>query len=398
MNFLETCRLVVLNLVENKFKVFLTSLGILVGTITIVLVIAIGKGGETKVAEQFKDLSAETVYVNLNYKRLENKEMAQVEKLNLDIVEQIKEESTTLEDLYLSASSYMEVKLGTDKAYTSLTGVSDGFDEVSNLEIEEGLQISEEDQEYENNVVVIGKNIVDKYYGSPENAINQTIQIGNNTYKIIGTLKGKGDGLQGLNPDDTIFLPYTVATKFMDSSVIPKIVGLSNDLKHVELTKKEIMSTLDYLLEDSSVYMIDDAGSRIEAALSSAKTMNLLLLSVATIVFIVGGIGVMNVLFLSVKERTKEIGILKALGIGNNEVLLQFVLESAIISSLGGIAGIVISSVLMPLMRFTEIAVVDSIEGKIIAFCFAIITGMLFGIYPAYKASKLKPVDALSIE
>lgn len=398
MNLLETCRLVLLNLIENKFKVFLTSLGILVGTITIVLVIAIGKGGEAKVADQFKDLSAETVYVNLNYKRLENKETSQIEKLNMNIVEQIKEESTTLEDLYLSASSYMEVKLGNEKVYTSITGVSDGFDKVSNLEIDEGLQLDEEDQEYENNVAVIGKNIVEKYYGSSENAINQAIQIGNNSYKIIGTLKGKGDGLQGLNPDDTIFLPYSVANKFMDTNTIPKIVGLSDDLKHVELTKKEIMSTLDYLLEDSSVYVIDDAGSRIEAALSSAKTMNLLLLSVGTIVFIVGGIGIMNVLFLSVKERTKEIGILKALGIGNNEVLIQFVLESAIISSLGGVAGIIISSAIMPLMRYTEIAVVDSIEGKIIAFCFAMITGMLFGIYPAYKASMLKPVDALSIE
>lgn len=222
MNLLETCRLVLLNLIENKFKVFLTSLGILVGTITIVLVIAIGKGGEAKVADQFKDLSAETVYVNLNYKRLENKEMSQIEKLNMNIVEQIKEESTTLEDLYLSASSYMEVKLGNEKVYTSITGVSDGFDKVSNLEIDEGLQLDEEDQEYENNVAVIGKNIVEKYYGSSENAINQTIQIGNNTYKIIGTLKGKGDGLQGLNPDDTIFLPYAVANKFMDTNTITR--------------------------------------------------------------------------------------------------------------------------------------------------------------------------------
>ncbi|WP_230311896.1 ABC transporter permease [Turicibacter sanguinis] len=126
--------------------------------------------------------------------------------------------------------------------------------------------------------------------------------------------------------------------------------------------------------------------------------MNMLLIAMATIVFIVGGIGIMNVLFLSIKERTKEIGILKALGSSKEEILLQFLFESVIISTFGGIMGVLLSYLLMPLMKYTNTPVSPSIEGQIIAIIFAMITGTLFGLYPAYKASQLKPIEALSYE
>ena len=160
----------------------------------------------------------------------------------------------------------------------------------------------------------------------------------------------------------------------------------------------EIKDTLNYILEDGSVYELSDAGSRIEAATKSAKTMNLLLMSVATIVFVVGGIGIMNVLFVSVKERTKEIGILKALGSSKKDIMLQFLLESVIISLFGGIVGVLISNYLMPLMKYTDVPVSSSLSGKIIALAFALVTGTVFGLYPAYKAAQLKPIEALNYE
>lgn len=398
MNFLETCRIVVLNLLENKFKVFLTSLGIFVGTMTIIMVIAVGKGGEKQVLDQFTGLSAETVYVNLNYEKFDVDNADKLEKLTLDHVNQIKAESISIVDIYLLNSSYKEITIANENEYVEINAVSENFDKVSNLEIEFGEEINEEDQMNGKNVVVIGGTLAQKYYGVSEAAVGENIKIGNNLYKIKGVLKDKGDGIQGINPDSSIFLPYETGKKIIGDSGIPRIIGLSDSIDNIGKTKKEIMSTLNYMLDDATFYMIDDAGSRIEAALSSAKTMNVLLISVGMIVFIVGGIGIMNVLFLSVRERTREIGILKALGSQNNEILQQFILESAIISCIGGLAGVIASQFVFPILTMTNVAVVDTVEGKIMAFTFAVVTGTLFGIYPAYKASKLKPIEALLVE
>ncbi|MEG0393873.1 MAG: ABC transporter permease [Anaerorhabdus sp.] len=398
MNLIETLRIVILNLLANKFKVFLTSLGIFVGTITIIMVIAIGKGGEEQVLNQFKGLSAETVYVNLNYEKLSDSDSTKIERLTKEHVEQIMNESNTLNGLSINNSSHKEVSFGKENDYISVSAVDDDYARVSNLEIEEGVQFSEEDQEYGRNVVVLGGNVAKKFYGTPGSAIGETIKIENNMYKVIGTLIPKGDGIQGLNPDDTIFLPYDVGQKVIGDNGFPRIIGLSNNIDNIEKTKKEILSTLDYVLEDSSYYVIEDAGSRIDAALSSAKTMNYLLISVGTIVFVVGGIGIMNVLFLSVRERTKEIGILKALGSHNKDILIQFILESAIISCIGGMAGVITSSLVFPILNVVNVSAIDTIEGRIIAFMFALVTGTLFGIYPAYKASRLKPIEALLVE
>ena len=122
-------------------------------------------------------------------------------------------------------------------------------------------------------------------------------------YKIIGVLERKGDGMQGVNPDDTIFIPFSTGERFLgDDYTIPQIVAMADNIGHVQAAMKQMQGTLDYILEDGSAYMLEDAGSRIDAAMESARTMNVLLISVATIVFIVGGIGIMNVLFVSVKE------------------------------------------------------------------------------------------------
>ena len=161
----------------------------------------------------------------------------------------------------------------------------------------------------------------------------------------------------------------------------------------------EIKSTVNYYMNDGDKYLVEDAGSRIEAATESAKTMKLLLISVAAIVFAVGGIGIMNVLFATIRERTKEIGILKALGMKRADILLQFLLESVAIGVFGGAAGAVLSFGAIPLIeKYTDIPVSPSFQGIAAAFIFAVVTGTLFGFYPAYKASKLIPVDALNVE
>ena len=399
MKLLEMLRIIMINILQNKVKVMLTSIGIIVGSVTIVMVIAIGRGGEEEVKAQFSGLSAETVYVNLDYMKIGNKDFSEIPKLTQDLMEQMMDESQTLKGIYLRGDAYSEVTLNGKTEYISVTGVTEGYSLVSNLETAYGENISEFDVEEMTSVAVIGEGIAKKYYPNVEEAIGSTIRIGDKAFTIIGILERKGDGLQGLSADDTIFVPFTTAEQsILNEYTMPQIVALSKDLSTVKFSMKEMKSTLNYVLDDGSYYTLEDAGSRIEAATQSAGTMNMLLIAMATIVFIVGGIGIMNVLFLSIKERTKEIGILKALGSSKEEILLQFLFESVIISTFGGIMGVLLSYLLMPLMKYTNTPVSPSIEGQIISIIFAMITGTLFGLYPAYKASQLKPIEALSYE
>lgn len=398
MRLTETLRMIGVNLVQNKSKVLLTSLGIIIGTLTIILVIAIGRGGEEQIAKQYTNMSAETVYVNISLGQ--NMDFAAIPKLKPEDMDTILEENPYLKGIYLRSNISQEVVIGREKKQCNLVAVTEGYGEISNLPIDAGADFSGADMEEGQRVAVIGANIAKENFGSAENAVEQSIRIGNAVYQIIGVLEKKSEGLQGLYPDDTIFLPYRTAEEnnlFNDYS-LPQAVGLARDTGAIEKAKARLKSTLDYLLEDSTMYLVEDAGSRIDAALESARTMKMLLISVAAIVFLVGGIGIMNVLFVSVKERTREIGILKAIGTSKRDILLLFLLESMGIGLLGGLAGAALSYAAMPLMRLTDIAVSPNVGGQIAALIFAVSTAAIFGFYPAYKASELKPIDALNYE
>lgn len=376
----------------------LTSLGIIIGTLTIIMVIAIGRGGEEQIARQYTNMSAETVYVNVSFGQ--DMDMTSIPRLKPEHIDTILDENPYLKGIYLRCTTSQEVMIGREKKQMNLAGVTGGYGEISNLPIETGADFSDADQEEGNRVVVLGADLAKENFGSAEDAVGETIRIGNYPYEVIGVLQKKSEGLQGLSPDATVFLPYLTAQEdevFNDYS-FPQAVGLAQDTKVIEKAKARLKSTLDYLLEDSIMYSVEDAGSRIDAALESARTMKMLLISVAAIVFLVGGIGIMNVLFVSVKERTREIGILKAIGTSKHDILLQFLLESMGIGLFGGMIGILLSYGAMPLMKLTDIAVVPSIGGKVAALLFAVSTSAIFGFYPAYKASVLKPIDALNYE
>jgi len=394
-------RVIWINLMQNKFKVMLTSLGIIVGAVTIVLVIAIGQGGEAEIAKRFGDLSAATIYINPDHAKLmqASRDPAELERLTRETLETIMEENPYLKSSMLMLQTMMEATIGTNTDFIDIAAVTPEYGTVSNLRIAVGDNITEEDLDNQERVAVIGNKLARKYFGTPENAIGCTIELRNQTFTIIGVLERKGDGMQSLRPDDTVFLPYTSAMQYILSDfMIPQAVVLARDVDSVDRAIARIKSTLDYVMDDSSLYMLEDAGSRMEAALGSAKTMSMLLISVAVIVFVVGGIGIMNVLFVSIKERTKEIGILKALGSARRDILLQFLLESVGISLFGGIAGVFVSLICLPFMQYTDIPVLFTADGLMLALFFSVLTGTIFGFYPAYKASRLLPIDALNYE
>ena len=343
-------------------------------------------------------MSAETIYVNVIYS--DRLDFASIPRISTEHLAVILEENPYLEGIYLRTTLFQETRIGQKKKDLTIAAVTQGYSEISSLPIAEGTDFADADFEDGSRVVVLGNNVAQQNFTSPEAAVGESLVINNARYEIIGVLAKKSEGLQGLSPDDSVFLPLQTAQNgdMLDDYAIPQAVGLATSTEVIDQAMTRLKSSLDYLLEDSTMYGIEDAGGRIEAALQSARTMKMLLVSVAAIVFLVGGIGIMNVLFVSVKERTKEIGILKALGTSKKDILLLFLLESVEIGLFGGIVGVLVSFVAMPLMQRTGIAVSPSVEGWVIALFFAVGTAAVFGFYPAYKAAGLKPIDALTYE
>ena len=207
-----------------------------------------------------------------------------------------------------------------------------------------------------------------------------------------------GTVASGISPDDSIFIPYVAGVKYLvGSSVSPTITVLAADVNNVEGVIEEVTEVLATSYPNAE-FTFEDAGSKMEAAEASNQILTMLLIAMAAIVFVVGGIGIMNVLFVSVKERTNEIGILKAIGCSKRDILLEFLAEAAAISLIGGVLGNLASLAVAPIVQYLGVRVELSALAFLIALVFAVGTGTIFGFYPAYKASNLVPVEALGAE
>jgi len=396
MSIIEILRSIFINIRGNKVKVFLTTLGIIVGALTIVLVISIGEGSQASVEEQFKSLNVGTIQIMAGgFGRQATVTLTMAE------MEAIKEEAQSIKKVSMVISGSGNISYYNTSTSATLTGVTEDIMEINNLVLEYGEFLTEEHNDYLEKVVVLGYNVAELFFEEDISAaVGEKVTINGKRYDVIGVLKRQGDNmLRGIS-DDSVLVPYQVAEKYITGrNVRPNIVALAVDINHVSSAIEEVTSIFQKAFRDKSdQIVIIDAGSRLQSAKDSARTMTLMLLSVATVVLVVGGIGIMNVLFVSVKERTKEIGILKAIGARRRDILLIFLIEAIIISAAGGVIGILGSMLVMPVLNYFEVRVIPSLFGYLLAFAFSVGIGTFFGYYPAAKAAALKPIDALNYE
>ena len=434
MKISEIFKLVWLNLSQNKSKVLLTSFGIVVGAATIMLVIAIGTGGREEVAEQFKNLNAGAIDISYDSSSSSSDQMGggfggggggmpsggggggfgggmgggmgssgmsgSSVTLDSEDMEDLLTFVPGISDATMSYSTTADVdggELDESETYT-IAGVKYNYATLSNLEMLIGDFFDEDDDTYKNKYCVIGYNVAKEVFGSAYNAYDGTLYIDDRPYVVIGVIEEIGTVASGISPDDAIFVPYETGIKYLTgTSISPTITVIAEDTDNVDSIKTYIESVLSESYPNAE-FTISDAGTKMEAANQSNKTLTLLLIAMAAIVFVVGGIGIMNVLFVSVKERTNEIGILKAIGCSQRDILLEFLLEASTMSLIGSVIGIICALGVTPILESFDMRVSLSVFGAVISLVFGVFTGTIFGFYPAYKASILIPIVALNQE
>ncbi|MCF0132386.1 MAG: ABC transporter permease, partial [Blautia sp.] len=315
-------------------------------------------------------------------------------------VQDIRKYISGIRDVTISYSTRASVEGGqlTDAQTYTLAGVKDNYADISKLSLMDGTFFTEEDDEIRSRSCVLGASAAKEIFGSTQEVVGETIYIEDRTYTVTGVFEASATVASNVSTDTAIFVPYETGIKYITGEEIdPIITVIAEDVDVLDsvIEKTRIVLEENY---SNAVFTFEDSGSKMQAAKASNRTLTMLLSAMAAIVFFVGGIGIMNVLFVSIKERTNEIGILKAIGMKQSKILLEFLTESAAISFLGGMIGCGISYVLIPVMEHFGIRIETNLAANLTALAFSVLTGTVFGIYPAWKASRLEPVDALNSE
>ncbi|WP_075363866.1 ABC transporter permease [Desulfosporosinus metallidurans] len=399
MGILETIHLALDGIWLNKVRSFLTMLGIIIGTATIILVVAVGLGSKKSVDNQFSQMSVTTIYVMAS-----STGSPIPSKLGIKDVAVIKENCPSVAAVAPQISGKAAASAGVDTESVTVLGVTEDYQSLTNLKLSSGSFLTPESVTTKEKIAVLGADIADTLFGdAPGEIVGQMININKKKFIVGGVIERKGETLGSTNIDEGVFIPYTTAQSYvLGTTITPRLTVQAKDLPSVKPALSEITAALreaHKLRPDmADDFRAMDAGSKVGAAQETARTMSVLLIAIATIVLVVGGIGIMNVMLVSVRERTKEIGTRRALGARKKDVLRQFLFEAIGISVFGGLLGVGLGEVVIPLLKYLEIEAIRSMQGLLIAFAFSGIVGIFFGFYPATKAADSNPIEALRYE
>ncbi|MBC1522350.1 FtsX-like permease family protein [Listeria aquatica] len=393
MLILQSLQMALKQIFARKMRSFLTMLGIIIGVASVILLVSLGKSVSYGVNQQLGDLGSNLITVY-------NNSTSKTNQLDLQEVMEYKDiEGVAHISPEIDGSANVLTDQG-GKAF-SIVGTNEQFKQVHGAKLAKGRFLSPVDVDNNQKIAIIGHEVATELFGFG-NPVNQTIKLNGYNYKVVGVLKKSGESLLG-STDKQIILPITSAERLLKNQKINTVYVQASSADKVNFVISILKSRLSLKFEnetknsDSPVFQIVNQ----KELLDTFDTVNALLTNtlgaIAAISLVVGGIGIMNIMLVSVQERTKEIGIRKALGAKRSTILIQFLIESAVISVTGGIIGIVIGS--LGSMLFSAVADVPSgVSAGVIsfAFIFALVVGIVFGISPANKAARCKPVDALA--
>lgn len=408
IDFKSTLKMAVVSLKINKMRSMLTSLGIIIGVSAVIIMLAVGTGASKKIAKDMESMGSNLLMIRSASATSGGVRMGFGTKpsLTLKDAESIEKNARGILAVAPYSSETKQLTYGNQNWSTTVAGTTASYLFIRNYEVSDGRNFMPEDLKNNTKVAIIGNTVATELFGDMD-PINKTMRVGNVPFKVVGTLKIKGQSGMGMDQDDLVFIPITTAQKKVFGTDFPGTVKMIN----VKAQNDEIMNTTEADITDilksrhhigknqENDFEIRNLAEMQETIKSSAKTMSILLGAIASVSLLVGGIGIMNIMLVSVTERTKEIGIRMAIGAKPSDIRIQFLIESFLLSIIGGIIG-----VLLGVLGAKSIQTFSSMNIAITGFSIALslgfsgAIGVLFGYYPAYKASLLNPIDALRYE
>jgi len=392
------------SILRNKVRSFLTTLGIIIGVASVIIMVAIGKGAQQDIKDQIESMGTNIVMIMPGASSSRGFSLGPGSKqtLTLKDAEKLKSLETLIAVSPLSRVS-SQVIGGSGNWQTTVYGVEPDYLTIRDMTVESGEMFTLRDASTSAKVAVIGKTIAEQLFADID-PIGQSIRIGKVPVKIIGVLAEKGENAMGQDQDDLILAPVsTVLNRMSRQRYINQIMASAVTMEAIEQASTQIEATIreahDIQGDDESDFQIRTQSEMMSRATATATTMTMLLSSIAGVSLLVGGIGIMNIMFVSVTERTREIGIRMAIGARESDILLQFLIEAVVLSSMGGIIGIIISlAAIWGVTNIFSIKTAIDISTIGLSFLFSGAVGVFFGYYPARKAARLNPIDALRYE
>jgi putative ABC transport system permease protein len=406
MNITNLFRIAIRALFRNKMRAFLTMLGIIIGVASVIAMLAIGEGSKRSITEEMSSMGSNLVMIMPNFQRRGGVSLGASSSMALKYsdVTAIRNEAASISAVSPSVNANGQVIYGNQNTQTSIYGVSEEYLDIRKLKISTGRIFNETETRSMAKVCILGQTVVDNLFGEGFDPLGLSIRIKNLPFEIIGVLEDKGESGMGQDQDDMILAPYTTVQRRL--SAIDYINGIycsavseeksAAAIKEVE----EILRRTHKLNEtDENDFRVMSQSELLETVSSVTNIMKLLLGAIAGISLLVGGIGIMNIMLVSVTERTREIGLRMSIGGRGKDIMRQFLVESMMLSIAGGIIGIICGYLIAKLAgTLLSMPPVVATSSVVLAFavCFAI--GVFFGWYPARKAASLNPIDALRYE
>ena len=391
----QSFKMAVKAIAGNKMRSFLTILGVVIGVVAIVVLVSIGQGANSSVVESIEGMGTNLITANINARRMN--------PIDLDSLNELAQ-NEAISYVAPIASVSGTVKAGTTTYDDGVVqGTTPGYESIRNWTVAEGRFLQQPDIDNRSFVAVIGSEAATEMYGTTH-AVGETFSLNGYTITVVGVLEAVGSSASGSN-DNQILIPFTLAQRLSNQTSISSFYVSAASSAQVEQAQAAVESYLEKAFENYNTrsfgtqYSVFNQTEMLSTLNETTNTLTLMLGGIAAISLLVGGIGIMNIMLVSVSERTREIGIRKAIGAARGNILMQFLIESLVVSLMGGLLGLAISvAAVKDLAPVLQMTLTIPVNVAWMAIAFSVFIGVVFGMYPANKASKLRPIEALHYE
>ena len=407
MSLINLLRIALKALQRNKLRAFLTMLGIIIGVGSVIAMVAIGQGSKQSIQQQLSGMGSNMIIIrpNSNVSAGARLDATSVQTLTLADVNALNKQAVHLSGVSPSATGKGQAIYGNNNWPTSIQGVSTQYlDSIRQWPLKDGVEFTDKDIQAETKVCLLGQTVINNLFPNGENPIGKYIRFSKIPFLVIGVLSAKGENAFGQDQDDIILAPYTTVQKRILSTIyFQNIYTSARDANSTDAASAEISEILrtSHRLKstDQDDFAVRTMQELINTFSSTSQLLTVLLTAIASISLVIGGIGIMNIMYVSVTERTREIGLRMSIGATGGNILLQFLTEAILISITGGVIGVLLGITASKLITyFLSWPTLITESSIVISFLVCAITGVFFGYYPAQKASRLDPIEALRYE